>query len=234
MASRKEQKERLKEERLEREREAQSAERRKRLVGYGAGGVLVVGVIVALVVVLLAGGSDDGAASGGGSEPASTGDLPEGEAPPQEVSDLDEAVRAANCKLTEENDEGSDHVPPDTDVEYEANPPTSGDHFAVPAEDGAYVEAPETGELVHTLEHGRIYVQFDPDAPESVKGDLKALYDEDPYHMVIAPNATDMPYEVAATTWTRTLGCPKMNEGVFDAIRTFRDEYRDEGPEFVP
>ncbi len=233
MASRKEQKERLKAERLERERQAQSAERRKQLVGYGAGGVLVVGVIVALVVVILAGGNDDGGAAGG-AELASADEFSEGSVPAQDVTDLEEAADAAGCKLKESPSEGNEHVPPDTEVEYGTNPPTSGDHFAVPADDGAYVEAPETSALVHSLEHGRIFIQFDPAAPESVMGDLKALYDEDPYHMIIAPNETDMPYEVAATAWTRTLGCPEMNEDVFDAIRAFRDEYRDEGPEFVP
>jgi hypothetical protein len=229
MASRKEQKERLKAERLEREREASAAERRKRLVGYGAGGVLVGGVIVALVVVLLAGGGDDG---GGGTELASTGDFPDGSVPAQEISDLDEAARAAKCRVIEDEEEGNTHT--DQPVEYEANPPTSGDHFPVPAEDGVYTDQPEIEQLVHSHEHGRIVIQFDPNVPDSVKGDLKALYDEDPYHMILTPNATDMPYEVAATTWTRTLGCPQMNEEAFDAIRAFRDEYRDEGPEFVP
>lgn len=233
MASRKEEKERLKAERLERERQAQSAERRKRLVGYGAGGVLAAGVIVALLVVILAGGNGEGA-SAGGAEPAGGSEYPEGSVPAQETTELQDAVKAADCRLRENESEGNEHVPPDTQVEYDANPPNSGDHFAVPADDGAYTEAPETGALIHSLEHGRIFMQFDPAAPESVKGDLKALYDEDPYHMIIAPNDTDMPYEVAATTWTRTLACPEMNEQVFDAIRAFRDEYRDEGPEFVP
>ena len=232
MASRKEQKERLKAERLERERQAQSVERRKRLVGYGVGGALVVAAIVALAVVILAGGNGEGA-SAGGAEPTSA-EYPEGSVPPEETTDLEEAANAADCRLQEDEVEGNEHVPPDTEVEYETNPPTSGDHFAVPADDGAYTDTPETGALVHALEHGRVFIQFDPAAPESVKGDLKALYDEDPYHMIIAPNGTEMPYEVAATTWTRTLACTQMNEDVFDAIRAFRDEYRDEGPEFVP
>lgn len=235
MASRKEQKERLKAERLERERQAQSAERRKRLVGYGAGAVLVVGVIVALVVVVLAGGDGDGGGgSASGAELASADDFPDGSVPPREVSDLEAAAEAANCELREPSEEGNEHVPPDSNVDYEANPPTSGDHFAVPADDGAYFQTPEAGALVHTLEHGRIFIQFHPDAPDEVKGDLKALYDEDPYHMVVAPNNTDMPYEVAATAWNNALVCRQMNDGVFDAIRAFRDEYRDQGPEFVP
>lgn len=231
MSSRREQKERLKAERLERERQAKAAERRKRLVGYGVGGVLALAAVVAILVALLSGG---GGASGSEADGVAMGEFPEGSVPPVETADLEEAARAANCKLQEQEEEGNNHVSTDTDVEYRANPPTSGDHYAVPAEDGAYTETPPSEALVHTLEHGRIFIQFDPAVPESVKGDLKALYDEDPYHMVIAPNDTDMPYEVAATAWTRTLGCPKMNDQVFDAIRAFRDEYRDQGPEFVP
>jgi hypothetical protein len=230
VASRKEQKERLKAERLEREREAQAAERRKRLVGYGAGGVLVVAAAIALIVVLVAGGGG----TSGGATPAGSDELPEGSVPPVATADLDAAVDAAGCKLQEDKEEGSQHVAEDTEVEYKSNPPTSGDHGPVPAEDGAYTEPPPTEALVHSHEHGRIIIQYDPAVPETVKADLTALFDEDPYHMIIAPNDTGMPYEVAATTWTRTLGCPEMNEQVFDAIRAFKDEYRDQGPEFVP
>jgi hypothetical protein len=228
MASRKEQKERLRAERLEREQQAQAAARRKRLVGYGVGGVLAVAAVVAIVVVLVSGGGD------GSSEAAADGEFPEGSVPAEEITDLEEAARAADCKLEQTESEGNEHVDEGTRVEYEANPPTSGDHLVVPAEDGAYTEAPPTGALVHSLEHGRILIQYDPAITESVKGDLKALYDEDPYHMILAPNETDMPFEVAATTWTRSLGCPEMNPQVFDAIRAFRNEFRDEGPEFVP
>ncbi len=231
MASRKEQKERLRAERLERERQAQSADRRKRLVGYGVGGVLAIALLIGLGILALGGvlGGDDSSGS-----TVSQGEYPEGSVPPVETADLQEAAMAAGCELEEIPEEGSEHVAEGTTVEYEGNPPTSGDHVLVPAEDGAYTESPPTEALVHALEHGRIFIQFDPTVPESVKGDLKALYDEDPYHMIIAPNDTDMPYEVAATTWTQTLGCLKMNDKVFDAIRAFRDEYRDEGPEFVP
>ena len=43
-----------------------------------------------------------------------------------------------------------------------------------------------------------------------------------------------MPYEVAATAWGHLLGCPKMNDEVFDALRAFRKDYVDKGPEKVP
>ena len=53
MASRKEHKEKLRREREERERAAKEAEQRRRLIGYGAAGVLVVGALVALALVFL-------------------------------------------------------------------------------------------------------------------------------------------------------------------------------------
>ena len=43
-----------------------------------------------------------------------------------------------------------------------------------------------------------------------------------------------MPFAVAATAWDHQLGCTTMNPKVFDALRTFRDEHIDKGPEVVP
>jgi hypothetical protein len=228
MSSRREQKEALRAERLAREQQAAAAERRKRLVGYGAGGLLALAAVVAIVVVLASGGDGGSEAAGGGA----SGEFPAGSAPPVETTDLEEAVDAAGCELEENPEEGNTHV--EESVTYEANPPTSGDHDPIPAEDGAYTDAPPKENLVHALEHGRIVIQFAPDAPDSVKGDLKALFDEAPYHAIITPNETDMPYEVAATAWNQVLGCEEMNDQVFDAIRAFREEFLDRGPEFVP
>jgi hypothetical protein len=42
-----------------------------------------------------------------------------------------------------------------------------------------------------------------------------------------------MTAQVAATAWTHLLTCPKMNDKVFDAMRTFRARYIDKGPERV-
>lgn len=229
MSSRRDQKEQLKAERLAREREAQTAERRKRMVGIVSGAVLVVAAAIALIVVLVGGGSGDQA---GAVAPAD--DLPEGTVPAVETADLQEAADKAGCKLEDPEIEGNAHFEPPETNEYDSNPATSGDHYLVPAEDGAYLEAAPTEGLVHALEHGRVVIQYDPAVDDTVKGDLTALFSEDPYHMVITPNATDMPFEVAAAAWGHFLGCPEANEGVFDAIRAFKDEYRDQGPEFVP
>lgn len=235
MSSRKEQKEALRREREERERAAKEAERRKRLVGYGAAGAL--GLAAAVVVVLLV--------AGGGSDKhtASKSVLPDGGSVPQEkLTDLTEAVKAAGCQLKSFPAKSRDHIAnADQKVKYGSNPPTSGQHYQVPAEDGAYDQAPPDTALVHTLEHGRVIIWFKPSLPASERANLKKFFDDDTYHMVIVPRE-NMPYDVAASAWNadpqplgtgRLLACPKYNEKLFDALRAFREEHRDNGPEVV-
>src|SRR2546426_9265161 len=103
MASRKEQKERLRQERLQREAEATAAAQRRRLFGYVAGGVLVVAAVAA--IVLAASG-----AGGGGSKSGKTGTYPKGSVPAQKITNLDAAAKAAHCVLLNPPDEGNQHV----------------------------------------------------------------------------------------------------------------------------
>jgi len=48
--------------------------------------------------------------------------------------------------------------------------------------------------------------------------------------MLLFPN-NNMPFEVAATSWDHLLGCKTYNNKVLDAIRAFRNTYRDKRPE---
>lgn len=232
MASRKEQKEQARQERLEKQQAAETAAKRKKLVGYGVGAALVVAIIVVLVVVVAGGGDGGGGMKGPGKgKEVSYPDGPK--APPQgSVADLPAAAKAAKCELVNPPNEGSTHV--DTPVKYKANPPTSGNHNPNPADDGLYKTAPQLERSVHGLEHGRIEIQFGPTAPPDVLAKLKSVFDEDPYHMLLFPNATKMPDEVAATAWGHQLVCKTVNDKTYDAIRAFKGKYRDKGPEFVP
>jgi Protein of unknown function (DUF3105) len=236
VSSRKEQKERLRREREAREREAREAERRRRLIGYGAAGALVLAVLVVVAVLLVAGG--------GGGDEASAEVLPDGgSVPEQRTTDLNAAVKSAGCETRSFRAKSRDHSADIAEsIPYESNPPTSGKHFQEPADDGAYGEAPPDSALVHTLEHGRVIIWFKPSLPKDARADLKALFDEDDYQMVIVPRR-NMPYAVAASAWSaqpeplgtgRLLGCKRFDDGVFDALRLFRDEYRGDGPEPVP
>lgn len=167
--------------------------------------------------------------AGGGGDP--TG-FSEGSVPPRKIGDLDGAAKAAGCSLSDPKSEGK--VETGEPVEYRSDPPHSGDHAPEPPEDGAYrSNPPATEAVVHALLHGRIVIWFSPDLEEERIGDLKALFDEASEHVLLVPRDS-MESEVAATAWTHVLDCPAMNGAVFDAIRSFRDTWRDQGPEFVP
>ncbi|HEY5571581.1 MAG TPA: DUF3105 domain-containing protein [Anaerolineales bacterium] len=56
---------------------------------------------------------------------------------------------------------GAEHIPEgQRAVDYNSDPPTSGQHYAQPAEAGFYEEAPPDERLVHNLEHGHIVVYY--------------------------------------------------------------------------
>jgi hypothetical protein len=225
MASRKEQKEKLRQERLERERTEASAAARRRRMGYVVAGALVAAVVVALAVIALASG-------GGSGGPASASFPSAGTLPARKETDLDAAAKAAGCTLKTLKSEGRGHTL--KTVTYKSEPPTSGPHNPIPAHDAAYSKNPGEEHLVHALEHGRVIYWFKPNAPAAVRGTLKKLYDEDKALVILTPNTRPMPYEVAATAWTQLLGCPTYNDRVPDAFRAFRDAYRLKGPEYFP
>ena len=238
MADRREQKEALRAKRLERERAEAASKRRRRLVVYVVAAVVLLGAAGGAAALTLGGGGEGGAT-------AEAGGLPDGEVPARRETNLQAAVEAAGCTLTRARAKGDgQHV--EGKVDYDSTPPHSGPHNLVPAEDGAYAESPAKENLVHSLEHGRIVIQFKPDSSDEVQGALNALFEEDPVHMLLVPDSTGMKYAVAATAWTdadgtgpepsygRLLGCPTVEPAVYDAIRAFRDSFRDRGPEYVP
>jgi hypothetical protein len=238
VAHRQEEKQRRREERLARERAEKAKAARRQRLQLAVGGLVAVAA-VAVVVLLVSGtiGGDSSADEGSTSEPEAAANVT---LPEQQTSDVDEAAKAAGCRLTHPEIEGATHEEREfTAADYKTNPPTSGNHYPPPAaEDGVYPpgQAAPLGELVHSLEHGRINVQYKPGTPERTVQQLEALLAEqsDGYHMLLYENTTGMDAQVAATAWGHSLTCPEMNDKVFDAIRTFRAEYIDTGPENVP
>lgn len=155
--------------------------------------------------------------------------------PPVDDDDLEAVARAAGCDLQLDlPDEGNKHLapgaPPPT---YDTVPPTSGPHSPVPVADGAYLDTPDPTGYVHSLEHGRVEIQYSPDLPEADQLLLKGTFDDDPDGVLLFPNP-DMPYEVAVTAWTNFVGCDVFGEAVLDVVRDFRDEFRGKGPEKIP
>jgi hypothetical protein len=239
VSHRREQKEALRREREERERQARAAEQRKKMVGYGIGGALAIAVVIVLVVLVAGGGG------GGGSDAQAAEVFPEGGSfPEQKVFEVGPAANAAGCQLKSVKGSGvATHTTSlDERVKYKTNPPTTGRHYEVPAQDGIYGKAPRDEELVHGMEHGRVILWVKPSLPEDQRADIRALVDDDTYQMFLVPRS-NMPYAVAATAWSadpppggtgRLLLCNEVNDKTFDALAAFRDEHRSQGPEPIP
>jgi hypothetical protein len=194
--------------------------RRAQLV---AGGIAA--VVVAVVVVLLVAG-------GGGGD-----DEPE----PRSPVDLRTAVRKAGCTFKEFPDEGQRHLPSrdSTYDGYRTNPPTSGPHRPPPAAaDGVYLpgRSPDEEDWVHTLEHGRVIFMYAP-REAGRRDQVEALMDEpvgdEPagFKTVVMENNTGMPFAVAAVSWRRYVGCPRLDAASLDALRAFRLRFVGDAPE---
>jgi hypothetical protein len=200
----------------------------------------VLAILAVAVLILLATGSD-----GAGSGPGNAGNVfPDGGSiPKQTIFDVIPAAKAAGCELETKKATSREHTTSlNQHVKYNTNPPTTGKHYQIPAQDGIYGQAPQDEQLVHTMEHGRVIIWVKPSLPEKQRADLRALVEDDPYQMVLVPRS-NMPYAVAATAWNanpapngtgRLLLCNEVNSKTFDALAAFRDENRSQGPEPVP
>ncbi|HWP32294.1 MAG TPA: DUF3105 domain-containing protein [Solirubrobacterales bacterium] len=228
---REEERERLRQAREERERKRAGSDRRRLMIGYGAAGVIGLAVLVGIVVAIVsaAGKNDSGEAHIVQSTGSTNGVQPEKRAgtdvPPAKVADLQQAAKDAGCDLRLNlPDEGHNHIPPTAKTpEYGTNPPTSGNHVEPPyfQADGAYSEMPAELDTVHSLEHGRMEIQYSPDLSEGAQLELIGLYDTMYGGTLLFPNE-NMPYEVAATTWRNLIGCNEYKGAItLDAIRDF-------------
>jgi Protein of unknown function (DUF3105) len=159
--------------------------------------------------------------------------------PPVDDSDLEAVADATGCDLKldlpDELPKGGDpHLSPGQPApEYATTPPTAGLHDLIPQADGAYLGTPAPTSVLHSLEHGRVAIQYSPDLPEDEQLLLKGIFDDSPEGMLLFPNP-DMPYQVAVTAWTNLVGCDVFGEAVLDVVRDFRDEFRGKGPERIP
>jgi len=228
---REEERERLREAREARERKRAGSDRRRLMVGYGVAGVIGIAVVIGIVLVVVssANKNDEGSAhinQGSGSTNGVQPDQRTGTtAPAPKVANLKVAAKKAGCDLRLNlKDEGHNHLPPTAPTpEYGTNPPTSGNHVEPPYQqaDGAYSEMPKEMSMVHSLEHGRLQIQYSPDLPESDQLELIGLYDTMYGGSLLFPNE-NMSYAVAATTWRNLMGCNEYKgEITLDAIRDF-------------
>ena len=130
--------------------------------------------------------------------------------------------------------EGASHVQEGTRVAYQSNPPTSGNHWSNPLRDGIYdTEKPDEA-IIHSLEHGRVWISYNPSISDEAKQALKdALKGQ--FGVILTPrslNETD----ITLTAWTRLDTFDLNLDGTIDTKRVldFIQRYRNKGPEYVP
>ncbi len=214
---REEERERLRQARQEKESGQDKSDKRRLYAVYGVAGLVAIAVVAGVVAIAASGGDGSGGEShinqASGSTNGVQPDTRSGPVPAKvKVSNLEQATKQAGCVLKLKlKDEGHEHIPPTAPTpEYGTSPPTSGAHVEPPYQeaDGAYSEMPGEIFIVHSLEHGRLQIQYSPDLPEEDQLALKGLYDTMYGGTLLFPNG-NMNYEVAATAWTKLLGCPK-------------------------
>ena len=164
MTSRKEEKERLRQERLQAQAAAEAEARKRLFLGYLVAALLAGAVVAGIVFAVTSGGGGDSAQTQtevttpdgenfdlsdhpefrtdiGTFPPGVEPDLREG-TPPADIAvgDLAASAEAAGCELeTDLEETGNTHYADEDKVadNWETNPPTSGDHYGVPTETGS-------------------------------------------------------------------------------------------------
>lgn len=97
--------------------------------------------------------------------------------------------------------QGKEHIPVGSEhPEYNSNPPTSGSHYAQPTDWGVYQDELKDENVIHSLEHGGIWISYQPSIDEETKEKLEAIGKKYSGSVVVSPrNANDAP--IALASW---------------------------------
>ncbi len=125
----------------------------------------------------------------------------------------------------------AEHIPDGQKAkDFNSNPPTSGQHYAEPANWGIYDEQLLDERLVHNLEHGGIWISYKPDLDPTQIAELKNIADDYTLKVIMTPRPeNDSPIVVAS--WGRLLKLDQADDG---QIKDFIKAYINKGPEQVP
>ncbi|MGH2729850.1 MAG: DUF3105 domain-containing protein [Actinomycetota bacterium] len=192
--------------RLEQERRQQERRRAARRRNYVTIGVAA---LVALVVVVLVVLEKD---------------------PTEELAGT--SPNAAGCDDVQEIEpEGRNHVQDGTDVQYGTTPPTSGDHYATPANTGFYTAPLQEEQVVHNLEHSQIVIWYRPDAPPDVIDDIETLVEDERVATLATPyDQVPGEFNFVLTAWGAMQACERVSGEV---VNDFRRAYQGQGPEKI-
>ena len=110
----------------------------------------------------------------------------------------------------------------------EGDPPVGGPHFPVPLRAGKYSDPVQDGNVIHSLEHGMIWISYNRDLLPAAE--LKKLEDIQGAHsrdVVLSPRPENKS-PIAVASWGRLLKLETVNA---QAINDFIAVNRDRSPE---
>ncbi|WP_067966970.1 DUF3105 domain-containing protein [Nocardiopsis trehalosi] len=90
-------------------------------------------------------------------------------------------------------------------VDYEQQPPVGGDHHAIWQNCGVYDAPLSTMNAVHSLEHGAVWITYDPELPDDQVETLSSLYSNGSYILVSPYDEADMPAPIVASAWGKQI-----------------------------
>ncbi|MGL5853133.1 MAG: DUF3105 domain-containing protein [Phycicoccus sp.] len=107
-----------------------------------------------------------------------------------------------------------------TPVVYDESPPSRGDHHPIWWNCGAYDRPLPAEHVVHSLEHGAVWLTYRPDTASTTRDALTRLADRS--YLVLSP-LPDQRWPVVATAWGVQLRQERFDE---KAVEQFIVEYR--------
>lgn len=140
------------------------------------------------------------------------------------ISEADEREAAGNLEAVKEYEyQGGKHVR--TQIDYKESPPVGGEHNPVWLNCGVYDEPVPNEHAVHSLEHGAVWVTYDPSLPDSA---VEKLDDTLPdTYTLLSPYEGDMPSKIVASAWGHQLALDSADD---PRLKGFIEEYR-QGPQ---
>lgn len=115
--------------------------------------------------------------------------------------------------------------------DYSSNPPTSGWHYASPAEWGASIDPIDDETAIHNLEHGGVWISYHPEKIDQATIDqLTDLVRGYRSKVILSPRAgNDAP--IAIASWGRLQSFDQFDES---QLRQFIEQNKNKGPERIP
>jgi hypothetical protein len=142
---------------------------------------------------------------------------------PRPARTLAQIARAADCRLSEFQDD------------MHTNPPVTGRfRESAWAADGSYAgKRPPTLEATtHAMLHGRVLFQYRHDLPRTQLAALDRLTRADPDRVLLVENPTEMTSPVAATAYLSLMTCRAADTRTLAALDAFRERRRGFGQSF--